>query len=299
VERRLAIIQLHADGWNVKSIADYLETSRFTVYDVLHRWAEEQFAGLPNKSSRPKQPATKQTLNAITTVKRLQENPELGEFRIYAALKQLGIELSPRTCGRILQANRALYGLPGPVKKPHTPKVMPYGAHKRHQCWSVDLRYIDVHHIDGDPVYCISILENYSRAILASALSRRQDLSAYLVVLYAALHQYGGPDALVSDNGSIFKDDRAKAIYAALGIEPSRLSTTSRGRTTSRRTSTSSGGWRTGTSPRRRAGSSSNTSTTAGSATSKSRRTGPTRNGATGGGARVRSSTGSSGRPVT
>ena len=136
MERRLAIIQLHADGWNVKSIADYLETSRFTVYDVLHRWAEEQFAGLPNKSSRPKQPATKQTLNAITTVKRLQENPELGEFRIYAALKQLGIELSPRTCGRILQANRALYGLPGPVKKPHTPKVMPYGAHKRHQCWS-------------------------------------------------------------------------------------------------------------------------------------------------------------------
>jgi len=223
VARRLAIIRLRADGWNVKSIAAYLETSRFTVYDVLHRWAAEQFAGLPNKSSRPKQPATKQTLQAITTVKRLQENPELGEFRVYAALKQLGIELSPRTCGRILQANRVLYGLPGPVKKPRKPKPMPYAAYKRHQYWSVDLRYIDVHRVDADPVYCISILENYSRAILASALSRRQDQSAYLTVLYAALHQYGCPEALVSDNGSVFKADRAEAIYAALGITHERI----------------------------------------------------------------------------
>lgn len=178
VERRLAIIRLHADGWNVKSIAAYLETSRFTVYDVLHRWAVEQFAGLPDKSKRPKQPATKQTLRAMTTVKRLQQNPELGEFRMHAALTQLGIDLSPRTCGRILQSNRALYGLPGPVSQPHTPKPMPYAAQRRQHYWSVDLRYIDVHHIDDDPVYCISILENYSRAILASALSRRQDLSA-------------------------------------------------------------------------------------------------------------------------
>ena len=223
VDRRLAVIQLHVDGWSVNSIAAYLETSRLTVYDVLRRWAEEQFAGLPNKSSRPKQPATKQTLQAMTTVKQLQENPELGEFRIHAALGQLGIELSPRTCGRILAANRALYGLPGPASKPRAPKAMPYAAQQRHQYWSVDLRSIDVHQIDRDPVYCISILENYSRAILASALSRRQDLSAFLVVLSAALHQYGCPEALVSDNGSIFKADRAETISAALGIRHERI----------------------------------------------------------------------------
>jgi transposase len=223
LERRLAIIRLHADGWNVKSIASYLETSRFTVYDVLHRWAAEQFAGLPNKSSRPKQPAMKQTLQAIATVKRLQENPELGEFRMHAALRQLGIELSPRTCGRILQANRALYGLPGPEKRSKTPKPMPYAAQRRHQYWSVDLRYIDVHRVDADPVYCISILENYSRAILASALSRRQDVRAYLVVLHAALRQYGSPEMLVSDTGSIFKAARAEASYAALGVPHERI----------------------------------------------------------------------------
>src|SRR5207302_1308581 len=48
-ERRLAIVRLHVDGWSVQSIAGYLETSRPTVYSVLHRWATEDFAGLPDK----------------------------------------------------------------------------------------------------------------------------------------------------------------------------------------------------------------------------------------------------------
>jgi hypothetical protein len=82
----------------------------------------------------------------------------------------------------------------------------------------VDLRYIDMHRLDADPVYCISVLDNYSRCVLASRLSRRQDLSAYLVVLYAALHAYGSPETIVSDSGGIFKADQANAISAALGI---------------------------------------------------------------------------------
>jgi putative transposase len=222
-ERRLVVIRLHVEGWSVRSIAGYLETSRPTVYTVLQRWVAEDFAGLPDKPRTRKRRALKTELRAVEAVRTLQQNPELGAFRMRAALQQLGIELSERTCGRILQTNRALYGLPGPEKKPRTPKPMPYAAKHRHQYWSVDLRYIDVHRIDGEPVYCIAILENYSRAILASALCRRQDLSAYLVVLYAALREYGSPAALVSDNGSVFKAARAKTIYAALGLTHERI----------------------------------------------------------------------------
>jgi len=219
-ERRLAVVRLHIEGWSVTSIANYLETSRPTVYTVLQRWATEDFAGLPDKPHTRKRRTRKVDLQALATARQLQENPLMGEFRLHTKLKrEFGIELSPRTCGRILAHNRAVYGLPGPEQQPRTPKKMPYAARYRHQYWTVDLRYIDMHQIDGDPVYCISIVENYSRAILASALSRRQDLSAYLVVLYAALQQYGSPTALVSDNGGIFRADRAKAIYAALGIE--------------------------------------------------------------------------------
>ena len=42
---------------------------------------------------------------------------------------------------------------------------------------------------DRKPVYVISILENYSRALLASALSPTQDLVAVLFVVFDALRK--------------------------------------------------------------------------------------------------------------
>jgi transposase InsO family protein len=156
----------------------------------------------------------------MVTVRRLQANPELGAFRIHAALAQLGIDLSPRTCGRILALHREL-GAPHPVAAtPHEPRPMPFAALRRHQYWSVDVRYIENHRLGtGKPVYLISILENYSRSLLASAISPRQDLTAYLIVLRAAVETHGAPETLVSDSSSIFKAKHAQAIYAALGIE--------------------------------------------------------------------------------
>lgn len=216
-ERRLAIIRLHSEGWNKQSIAGYLETSRETVHTTLRRWIEEGVYGLDDKSHARKPGVRKVDLRTIALVRELQENPELGEFRVHAALKQLGIELSPRTCGRILARNRRLYGLPKTARGRREPKVMPFRASRRHQYWTVDIRYLD-HGIDDERIYCISILENYSRALLASAVSRRQNLTAYLMVLYAAIHQHGAPEALVSDGGGVFRANQAQQIYEALGI---------------------------------------------------------------------------------
>jgi putative transposase len=143
----------------------------------------------------------------------------VGEFRIHAALAQQGIHLSPRTCGRILALHRAL-GAPQPaIAMPHNPQPMPFAAQRRHQYWSVDIRYLEDHALGtGKPVYVISILENFSRALLASAVSPRQDLTAYLIVLRAAIETHGAPEVLVSDSGSIFRAKQTQAIYAALGI---------------------------------------------------------------------------------
>jgi len=48
-------------------------------------------------------------LRAVTAIRELQENPRLGEWRMHAALRQMSIHLSPRTCGRIMAHNRTLY----------------------------------------------------------------------------------------------------------------------------------------------------------------------------------------------
>src|SRR6266568_4808765 len=218
-ERRRVIIRLHAEGWMPHSIADYLGTSRQTVHTTLRRWAEEQFAGLEDKPHTRKRRALKTDLRAMNAVKRLQENPELGAYRIHTALLQQGINLSPRTCGRILALNRKLYHLQIPVKGGRPKKEMPFRAERRHQYWTTDIRYLDMHNLGGGMIYCISILENFSRAILASAISRQQDTEAYLAVLYAAIRKHGVPEVLVSDNGGVFRSHDAMRIYKALGIQ--------------------------------------------------------------------------------
>lgn len=155
----------------------------------------------------------------MAAIHRLQANPELGEFRIHAALLQQGMQLSPRTCGRILALHRAL-GAPRPTQAvPHEPQTMPFAAQRRHQFWSVDIRYLEDHALGTDkPVYAISILENFSRALLASVISPRQDLTAYLIVLRAAVEAHGAPETRVSDSGGVFKAKHAQTIYRALGI---------------------------------------------------------------------------------
>jgi transposase InsO family protein len=219
VARRTAIVDLYVEGWSARAIAGHLATSRSRVYDTLRRWVAEDLAGLADRSRAPHHHARKVDLKAMAAIRRLQANPELGEFRIHAALAQLGIDLSPRTCGRILALHREL-GAPHPAAAvPHGVQPMPFAAVRRHQFWSVDVRYVEDHRLGtGKPAYVISILENYSRAFLASAISPRQDLTAYLIVLRAAIETHGAPEVLVSDSGSIFKAKHAQAIYAALGI---------------------------------------------------------------------------------
>jgi len=90
--------------------------------------------------------------------------------------------------------------------------------------WSIDVRYIEDHNQGfPEPVYVISILENFSRMLLASIISERQNLEAYLKVLFVALRNYGAPECIVTDGGGIFYAHRAMQIYEALGIHKERI----------------------------------------------------------------------------
>lgn len=220
VERRLAVVRLYLEGWSIGSLAGYLALSRPSVHAVLRHWFAEGLPGLADHSRAPHHPARKVNLKALAAIRRLQANPELGGFRASAALELQGILLSPRTCQRLLALHRELGAPRRSEPVPAEPRPHPFAASRRHQYWSVDIRYIEDHGLDDPkPVYVIQILENYSRAIVASLLSPRQDLTAFLVVLREAVRVHGVPEVLVSDSGSVFRAGQARRLYATLGID--------------------------------------------------------------------------------
>jgi putative transposase len=294
-ERRLVVVALHAEGWTVKAIAGYLRVDRDTVYRALRRWIEEGEAGLEDRPAGRPKGVRKVTLAAMDAARRLQRNPGLGEVRVHAALKQIGIHLSPRTVGRILALNHELYGLEKPKGSPRQPKAMPFASNRRHRYWTADVRYLDVvdEHLLGGRAYAITVLENHSRAVLASAVSPTQDLPAFLAVLYVAVQRYGSPEVLVTDGGSIFRANQARAIYEALGIGKQEIE---RGRPWQSYVETTfniqrrMADWH---FARRRAGRSSSRRTTPGPGTTTPRPTGPTGSGRTAGAPRRRCSAGS------
>jgi transposase len=222
-ERRLAVIRLHAEGWSITSIAEYLQTSRPTIYATLKRWTEEGVAGLEDKSRARKAPR-KATLPVRNEIRKRQENPLLGKFRMHAALLREGIEVSPATCARIMAANRQLYGIEKPKRQPRPKLEMPFKATRRHEYWSADVRYIEEHLLpDPRPVYVITIFENFSRMVLSSAISPTQNQWDDLAVLADALRHYGAPEAMVTDGGGIFYSNQAMQLYDLLGIRKERI----------------------------------------------------------------------------
>jgi putative transposase len=132
-EARKAVVALHLDGWSVKSISSYLKVSRTTVYRVLGGWIEEGDAGLGDRPPGRPKGVRKVDLATMDFIRKSQENPELGAFRIHAALVQKrGADVSIRTVGRVMAVHRDLYGLGKPKRSPRQKTEMPFRAKRRH-----------------------------------------------------------------------------------------------------------------------------------------------------------------------
>src|SRR3712207_4936728 len=221
-ERRTALVRLHSEGWIVKAIAGYLKINRDTVYETLKRFIEEGEAGLEDKKRGRPKGVSKVDLKAIDAVRRLQKNPNLGEFRIHAALAQIGIHLSPRTCGRILAINRRLYGYEKPIGAGGSEKEpMPFASSRRHEYWSA---YPCATWTTGYHRKTTSTSKYHPGEPLSRDPSKRHHplpghTSAFLSVLYEAVEGYGSPEIFVTDSGgSVLRANRAQAIHEALNI---------------------------------------------------------------------------------
>jgi putative transposase len=228
-QARWRVVRMASEGWNKQSIADCLKLSRTHVYRILEAFEREGFEGLEDHRSRPtNHPGNQLSLPFFKEVLDLQqEYPRAGRWRLHGLLERQRQEPPPseRTVGRAMAINRELHGAPGPWRSAREEKPAPsgwaylaYRPQYRHHMWYTDIRYVV--QLDGSWVYSICVLEGYSRKILAGMVSPHQDLTAVLQILYAALSEYGCPEVLVSDNGSVFTAGHYLAILTDLEIEP-------------------------------------------------------------------------------
>ncbi len=102
------------------------------------------------------------------------QNPGLGAFRVHAAMRQMGFDLSRATCGRILAMIREVYGYEKPEGRRGATRAMPFAASARQEVWSPDVRHLDMvdEGLVGGKAYAVTVMDNYSRAILSSAVTR-------------------------------------------------------------------------------------------------------------------------------
>lgn len=228
-QARWRVVRMAAEGWHKKSIAACLTLSRTHVYTILEAFERDGFAGLEDQRRRPPDhPANQLSLPFFKAVLDLQqEYPRAGRFRIHGLLEQQRQEPPPseRTVGRAMAINRQCHGAPGPWTSARDAQPaqmsllhLPYRPDSPPQMWCTDIRYLV--QLEGRWVYSICIIEGYSRKILAGMVSPHQDLTAVLQILHAALSEYGCPQALVSDNGSVFTAGDSLAILRELEIEP-------------------------------------------------------------------------------
>jgi transposase InsO family protein/transposase len=228
-QARWTVVRMAQEGWNKKSIAACLNLSRTHVYNILEAFDKHGFDGLQDHRTRPPHhPGNQLNLPFLKTVLDLQhEYPRAGRVRLYGLLEQEQEEALPseRTVGRGMAINRQFHGAPGPWVSAHDDEPAPVSYHHLpyrpkypHHMWFTDIRYLVK--LDGSWVYSICVMEGYSRKMRAGMVCEHQDLTAVLQILYVALSEYGCPEALVSDNGSVFTAGAYLSILRELEIEP-------------------------------------------------------------------------------
>src|ERR687897_216637 len=297
-EARAAVVALRLDGWSVKAIAGYLGVHHSTVYRALERWKEKGFEGLADGSPGRPPSVKKADFAAVEAIRKLAQNPGFGAFRVHAAMRQMGFDLSRATCGRILAMIREVYGYEKPEGGGKAERMMPFAATKRHQIWSADVWHLDMvdESLVGSKAHAVTVMDNYSRAILSSAVTRRQDLFAFLSVLYRAVERYGArprrSSPIRAPCSSLTGQGRSTRNSPQARWRSSRADL---GKTTRNRRSGSSSAWPIGSSGRQKAGRNSPVPTTGSSRTTTPKATSLISGARTAGAPRQRSSFGSQG----
>jgi transposase len=225
---RLEVVRLSHQGWTETRTAELLRTSRKTVRKWLRRarqQAQQSDGAQPlliDLPRAPHHPRRKVYFGAIHAVLTLQKKyGYAGWFRIKGYLEQdYGIYLGPTTIKKIMALNRRVHLAPQrpvTIVEERDPREGPKKSRSPFERIFVDFRYLDAKP-GGVQLYSCTLLEGFSRVILAGSLTTDQNAGVLLHIYFQALLRWGLWEETISDHGGQFNDHDWMRVNERLGI---------------------------------------------------------------------------------
>jgi len=200
-------------------------TGRSTIYRLLAIYRKHGYEGLLPKPrddrGRSRRAGTKAWVGYAIGL--LYEQPErsLLQLETYLRAEFANYALSRSTLRRQLHAHPAFAGAQR-LRSGKKSKLRDlYEAGHPHEGWQLDGKGpFAVRLVDGTriQVYVLSVLDDYSRAILAAVVANAEDTEAAIAVVIKAIAKWGVADRFQFDRGSAFDSHAFRNGLAALGV---------------------------------------------------------------------------------
>lgn len=203
-----------------------------TLYRWLAAYRKEGYLGLLPKGRRdrgkPRHGSTPEWIHYAIAL--LYEQPErsLTQLEVYLALQFEHYALSRSSLARHLRAHPAYGGIERLRRGERPKRRARYQADYPHEGWQLDAKGpFPVRLKDGQRIYVhvLSILDDYSRYVLAACIASAANLAAALRVFETAVAKWGLADRFQFDQGSAFESHPFRQGLAQLGIHRNAVKT--------------------------------------------------------------------------
>ena len=200
---------------------------RSTLFRWMRAFEKDGYVGLipASRAPRPDSPSQSAAANTWATyaIGLLYEQPNrsLTQLQAYLLLEYPTLRMSRSKLSRHLRAHPAYEGILGLRRGKRRRTFDLYESDHPHQSWQLDGKGpFTVRLVSGErvAVHVLSILDDYSRAILATVVSLAEDIDAAIRVFQKAAGRYGLPDRFQFDRGSAFDSHVFRHGLARCGV---------------------------------------------------------------------------------
>ena len=187
-------------GCEVVEVARRYGVSRHSVHRWLKRYEERGLNGLADRSHRPKSCPHQMSGEVEVAIMELRRvHPNWGPKRLAYELRRTGID--PPGLTSIYRALVRNHAITPKHRRRRKADFIRWERPQPMQLWQMDIMSMAV---GGSKANVITVIDDHSRFCIAATVVVRATSRAVCDVFVAAMHRFGIPDEVLTDNGKQF-----------------------------------------------------------------------------------------------